>query len=230
MKKIFWHLGNRKADYRALMREQMDIVLGGVSIPVSRMVIGEQTHSNLVHICQETDCGAGLGKHPQIPVVDGFVSDIPNQFLLIRTADCYPVLFYDPQKMVVGAVHSGREGTRKNIAGQAISTMIQHYGCRAGDIVAHIGAGICEQHYEVSEAIWQEFNRSLQAQDLCPCIDTFRHVNIRTSIFQQLIRCGIRFKNIENVHSCTFEDADYFSFRRDRGNNRQINIIGIIDE
>jgi YfiH family protein len=217
-------------DYRSIMKNHADFELAGRVIPSSRIVIAEQTHSNLVHICREEDCGAGFGEHPQIAVADGLVSNIPNQFLLIRTADCTPILLFDKSEMVIAAVHSGREGTRKNIAGACVNAMMRHYACNPANIVAYIGAGICEAHYEVSEDIFQEFNASLIAEDFFPCTNQHRHLNIRSTIFQQLIRAGLRFINIENVHICTYEDSGYFSFRRDETKNRQINMIGIIND
>lgn len=230
MSKIFFHLGNSDPDYRSIMRNQTDFTLAGRIIPAFRTVIAEQTHSNLVHVCREEDSGAGFLEHPQIAIADGLITNIPNQFLLIRTADCTPVLFFDETKQVVAAVHSGREGTRKNIAGACVKAMMDVYGCNPADIIAYIGAGICEEHYEVSEEIFESFNASLSAEGLCPCTNKHRHLNIRTTIFQQIIRAGLRFINIENVQICTYEDSGYYSFRRDGTKNRQINLIGIIDE
>lgn len=203
------------------------IRLGDKQIPAGNVVVAEQTHSDLVHICTAEDSGAGFGDHPQIPVADGLVTNIPGQYLLIRTADCTPVLLMDQQGRAVGAVHSGREGTRKNIAGKAVKLLQDHYGVAPQDITAYIGAGICWEHYQVSEAIWQEFMHSLQENGLKPDTSKPRHINIRLCIFQQLIAAGIPFKNIEQDHTCTFESGDHFSFRRDGTHNRQINLIGI---
>lgn len=230
MSKVCFHLGNNTPDYRTIMREHDDFEVAGRVIPKDRIVIAAQTHSDLVHICSEQDCGAGFADHAQIPIADGLITNIPNQWLMIRTADCTPILLYDDALKVVAAVHSGREGTRKNIAGACVSAMQQHFGCNAANIVAYIGAGICEEHYEVSEELYIEFNASLSAQNFCPCTKQYRHLNIRSTIFQQLIRAGLRFFNIENIHVCTYEDASYFSFRRDGTHNRQINLIGISDE
>ncbi|MCK9557539.1 MAG: polyphenol oxidase family protein [Candidatus Cloacimonetes bacterium] len=230
MKKIFWHLGGKEPDYRGLMKQQQDLELEGNIIPVHRLVICEQTHSNLVHICREEDSGAGLGNHPQIPVADALVTNIPGQYLLIRTADCFPILLYDEQQQVVAAVHSGREGSRQNIVGETVNIMTEHFSCDPANIVAHVGAGICDEHYEVSEALWHHFNHSLSRMQLIPDTKHVRHLNLRAAIFQQLLRAGLRYINIENHHDCTFENLAYFSYRRDKGNNRQINIIGICNE
>jgi len=228
--KIVFHLGKRTPDYRTLMREQKDFEVDGRVIKVSSLVVSEQTHSNLVHICSPEDSGAGLGDKPQIATADGFVTNIPDQFLLIRTADCTPVIMFDPVKMVVAAVHSGREGTRKNIAGEACRIMKERFDCMATDIVAYIGAGICHKHYEVSESVYDEYNASIAAMNLHPVISLHRHIDIRSGIFQQLIHSGIPFKNIENVLDCTFESADYHSYRREGSHNRQINLVGIVYE
>jgi len=230
MRRVFLYLGNLTPDYRGIMREQQDFILDNTTIPVAHLVIAEQTHSSIVHKCRLSDSGAGIGLHPQIPVADGLITDIPGQFLLVRTADCIPVLLYDNEARAVCAVHSGREGTRKNIVGKSVKMMIREYGCEPNKLIAYIGAGICEDHYEVSEEIYRGFNESLERMKLCPCQRKHRHLNIRTTIFQQLIAEGIPFRNIENIFACTYENEDYFSYRRDQTTNRQINVIGIIDE
>ncbi|MBP7309931.1 MAG: peptidoglycan editing factor PgeF [Candidatus Cloacimonetes bacterium] len=226
--KIFVHLGKREPDYRNLMREQSDFTLDGITIPASRLVIADQTHSRQVHICREADCGAGLGDKPQIPIVDGLITNIPGQFLLIRTADCTPVILADKEKMVVSALHSGREGTRKNIVEEAVSIMNTHYQCQPKDIVAYIGAGISASHYQVSQGIYDEFVASVTQQGFAHQQDNQRRLDIRHIIFQQLIKAGIPFRNIENIHDCTYENPDYHSYRREGTHNRQINIVGIL--
>lgn len=226
--KIFIHLGKREPDYRSLMSRQQDFSLEGQTIPVSRLVIADQTHSRQVHICTEADCGSGMGDKPQIPIVDGLITNIPRQFLLIRTADCIPVILADPVRMVVAALHSGREGTRRNIVEEATGIMKNHYGGDPADFIAHIGAGISYPHYQVSQEIYAEFITSITAAGFVHKTDTNRHLDIRHIIFQQLIKAGIPFRNIENVHECTYSNRDYHSFRRDGTHNRQLNIVGIL--
>ena len=230
MSKIFLYLGTKEHDYRSLMQEQRGVSLQGKTILPAQMVICEQIHSDVVHICSEEDSGTGFGTHPQIPQADGFATNIVDQYLLIRTADCYPVLFYDKAAKAVAAVHSGREGTRKNIVGKAVQALVEHFGCDPANIVAHVGAGICEKHYQVSEELYDAFTGSLTADKFNTVTDEHRHLNLRAIIFQQLIRAGLKFINIENIQICSYENPDYFSYRRDQGNNRQINLIGISNE
>lgn len=225
--KIWWHLGDGNPDYRGIMREQGDFCVGDKRIPAHRVVIAEQVHSAQVHLCSEADSGAGFGSHPQIAGADGLVTAVPGQYLLIRTADCLPVLLADSQNRAVGAVHSGREGTRKNIVGRAVRLLQDKFAIAAQDLLAYIGAGVCRQHYEVDEQTWEEYNRALREQGLFPDLSLYRHPDIRLGVFQQLIAAGIPFRNIEQVCICTYEAYNYHSYRRDGTRNRQINLIGM---
>lgn len=228
--KVFSFLGDASVDYRSLMSRQQDLLINGKVIPVSRLVILDQSHSRLVHECSEADCGAGLGDHPQIPVADGAITNIPGQYLLVRTADCTPVILSDRSAGVVAAIHSGREGTRQNICGQAVRQMVMNYGCRPEMIRAQIGAGICGEHYQVSEEIWIGFQQAFQDQGISPALPEFRFIDIPQSICNQLLHCGLLPDNIHRTGHCTLENEAYFSFRRTGTHNRQINIVGITNE
>ncbi len=228
--KVFSFFGSSALDYRGLMSRQQDFLIAGQLIPVGRLVILDQTHSSLVHECSESDCGAGLGDHPQIPVADGAITNIPGQFLLVRTADCTPVILSDEVSLTVAAIHSGREGTRKNICAQAVKQMFTNYGCRPENIHAAIGAGICGEHYQVSTEIWEEFQTSFYNAGIQPDLPRHRYIDIPQSIRNQLLHCGLAEENIHLSGICTFDNEAYFSFRRSGTHNRQINIVGITNE
>lgn len=221
------HLGALEPDYRGLMRAQADFLIAGKLIPAAQTVIAEQVAGAEIHICSEADGGAGWGEHPQIPGADALITDIPGQYLLIRTADCYPVLLQDAHNRAVAAIHSGREGTRHNIVGKTIGLLRERFGIAANELTAHIGAGICARHYEVDEVTWQEFKQSLNEQGQGSDSAEFRHLDLRLAIFQQLIAAGITFYNIEQQFVCTLESSVHYSYRRDQTRNRQINLIGL---
>ena len=229
MKRNWFYLGDRKTDYLSLLSECCAVKLEGKSIDIGRAVLAEQVHGDHIHICTESDSGAGFEGCEKIAGADGLITAIPNQYLMIRTADCYPVLIFDPECKAIAALHSGREGTRLNITGKAINILKDEFGCDPAKLCAYIGAGVCEDHYEVSEDIYESFINDISAQGFAHRAP-HRSLNLRMVVFQQLIKCGITFKNIENIQECSYENQAYFSYRRDKGNNRQINIIGIIDE
>lgn len=221
------HLGEREPGYRRVMRDQGDIRVGGKTIPASRTVVAEQVARDGVHICGEEDCGAGWGSHPQIAGADALITSVPNQYLLVRTADCLPVLLRDAQNRAVAAIHSGREGTRLNITGKTVRLLEERFGIAAKDLVAYIGPGICARHYEVDAATWEEFNASLSRQGLAPDPSGFRHLDLRLAVFRQLIAAGLPFFNIEQQFVCTMESSVHHSYRRDGTHDRQMNLIGL---
>lgn len=225
--KIFSCIGDASVDYRTIMHNHTDFYIGNKLIPINRLVICEQTHSKLVHNCTEADSGAGFSTHPQISEADGLITSLPGQYLLIRTADCTPVLLWDEKKLVVSALHSGREGTRKNICAQAILQMQSEYGCDPETIKAIIGPGICADHYQVSPEIYSQFLSSIEEQGIQPHSGYVDRIDIQGTVYAQLIACGLNSGAINRIRSCTYESESYFSYRRNGTKNRQINIIGI---
>lgn len=225
--RAFFHLGNIEPDYRSIMREHTGIRLGEKTIPARKLVIAEQIHSDHVHVCSGSDFGAGFGDHPQIQGADALLTTIPGQYLLIRTADCFPILLLDKNAGAVGAIHSGREGTRRNIAGKTVLRLEKEFGIPARDIIAWIGPGICGCHYEVGGEIWEEYNQSMLDRGFEPSRSADRRLDLRAGISAQLIVAGIPPENIRQQNICTYESPEHFSFRKNGTHNRQINLVGI---
>jgi len=48
-------------------------------------------------------------------VCDGIFTDRPNIVLVVKTADCMPLIFYNEKKGIVGAVHMGWRSAEKGI-------------------------------------------------------------------------------------------------------------------
>lgn len=228
MTKVWYHFGDISPDYLSLGAAE-SVVAGGRELSVKRLVLAEQVHGDHIHICNADDLGAGFGGKEKVGGADGLITAMPQQYLVIRTADCFPVFVFDPSGKAIAALHSGREGTRLNIVGKAIGILKESFGCDPAELCAYIGAGICERHYEVGTEMYEEFVADIRNQGFSHRAEG-RKLNLRMVIFQQLINSGLSFYNIENIQECTHENEAYFSYRRDKGENRQINIIGIIDE
>ena len=84
---------------------------------------------------------------------DALVTDVPGVAIGARTADCIPVLMYDPVRRVVAAVHSGWKGTVLKIAAKVLAVMASKYGTRAADIIAVIGPGIGPDSFQVGPEV-----------------------------------------------------------------------------
>ena len=84
---------------------------------------------------------------------DGMMTAIPGVALVVFSADCIPVLLYDPVRRVIAALHSGWRGTAAGIVTRAVERMEEVYGCRPENILAAIGPGIGPCCFETHEDV-----------------------------------------------------------------------------
>jgi YfiH family protein len=88
---------------------------------------------------------------------DGILTDKPKITLLMRFADCVPIMLYDPRKHVAGLVHAGWQGTVKKIVARAVEKMQESFQCVPKDIHAGIGPSIGPDHYEIQKDVIERF-------------------------------------------------------------------------
>lgn len=146
---------------------------------------------------------------------DGMITSLPGLCLVIRTADCVPVFLYDPDKKVLGAVHSGWKGTMLNITGKCIGMMHELYGSDPGRLFAFILPSIGPQSYEVNSDVADYFPGETIL------INGRLHVDLWSSIEKACARSGLRPENIFNAEICNRKNTgDFFSHRYgDKGRN-----------
>lgn len=140
---------------------------------------------------------------------DCFVTAISGITLTCITADCVPILFFDPVKKVIATAHAGWRGTVAGSQKAAVAAMLG-YGSKASDILVEIGPCISTAAYEVSEDVASQFDAS--TVDLSY---EKPHIDLRRANAEMLISCGIKPTNIKISPLCTFEREDmFFSHRR----------------
>ncbi len=218
MSEIFWRFGDKSDSLEAVRRRGE---LWGVD--AARLVLMEQTHSDKVRVVADEDLGCGFTK-PALPVVDAICTNRKDILLVVKGADCVPILFYDPAKQVVAAAHSGRKGTQMSICVQVLQRMRLEYGSSVADLQVLIGPGVSAQHYEVSGEVYDDFvAKTKVAQPIA------RHLDLRRVIVEDLLRSGVRRENLQCNQECTFSSERYFSYREDKNCGRQLSAIGVLD-
>jgi len=80
---------------------------------------------------------------------DAILTDRPEVTLMMRFADCVPILFFDPERRVIGIAHAGWQGTVKMIIKAVVDKMVEQYGCKKETIIAGIGPSIGPECYEI---------------------------------------------------------------------------------
>ena len=102
-----------------------------------------------------------VAEHPRLPNVkhqkaDIILSDKPGLVLLMRFADCVPLLLYDPIHDAIGIAHAGWQGTVKGVADVAVRAMCTSYHTAPSDLIAAIGPSIGPDHYQIGQEVAQQ--------------------------------------------------------------------------
>lgn len=179
-----------------------------------RFVFPRQTHSDHVAVVTSENLSEALAD------TDALITREPGLFICVQTADCVPVLLFDPQQKVVAAVHAGWRGTVSKIAGRTIAKMSETFGCDPAHIVAGIGPSIHMHAYEVGpevvEAVKSSFSHSNAL--LKPSLTEGKaFLDLWEANRQALVEAGIAEENIEVMGLCSFEHADLFYSARREG-------------
>ncbi len=115
---------------------------------VERLCFVEQEHTNDVVV---------VTKGYTAPVIaDAMVSNERGVGLVVLTADCCPVLFYDRVAGVIGAAHAGWRGALSGVIANTVSAMCE-LGASKKDICMSIGPTIRQHNYEVGQEFYDEF-------------------------------------------------------------------------
>ena len=174
-----------------------------------------QTHTDFVMTADETHRGVGTTK-PKFPFgVDGLVSRTKDLLLSVRSADCVPILLYDPMQKVCAAVHAGWRGTVGGIAANAVREM-QRHGSLAQDILAAIGPCIGACCYEVGTEVFDTFLQYDSRMAVCFAPSGDRYMLDLTRANRMILSdAGVAETHIDACGLCTRCDAtEWFSHRR----------------
>ncbi|KAA6233279.1 peptidoglycan editing factor PgeF [Chlorobium phaeovibrioides] len=212
------NLGSNTDDNPDSVRRNTELLFSEAGIDSSRTVRSQQVHGT--EILHATSPGALQG-------YDAFITDTENLFLLIATADCYPILLFDPLNRAVAAIHAGWKGTAGHIAPQTVESMRRAFGTRPETLLASIGTGISGEAYEVSLDVAKQFPASC----ILPPATTGAgpRLDLGAANRMQLEEAGVSSASIESSPFCSFRDTgSFFSHRRDNGiTGRMLSIIGL---
>jgi polyphenol oxidase len=93
---------------------------------------------------------------------DVILTNKPGLTLMMRFADCVPIMLHDPVRRVAGIAHAGWMGTVRGTVGFAVEAMQKSFGTRAEDIHAAIGPSIGPDHYEVGPEVINQVQLAFQ--------------------------------------------------------------------
>lgn len=154
------NLGTTRGDEPDRVRENYRRFCAAIGADAGAIAMSNQVHGDVVRTVTTADIKKDL-YDPEGYEVDGLVTDVPGVALTVFSADCIPVLLYDPVRRVVAAVHAGWRGTALGIGARAVEKMRDFYGCRPEHILAAIGPGISACCFETHADVPQAMERAL---------------------------------------------------------------------
>ncbi|GAA4840465.1 peptidoglycan editing factor PgeF [Algivirga pacifica] len=181
-----------------------------LGISPSHLIFPSQTHSDHITVIEDIDT-------PTLDT-DALITNKKGICISVMTADCVPVLLYDPVAKAVAAIHAGWRGSVEDICGKTIQLMKEKYNCQPQHILAGIGPSICVKNYEtgaeVIEAV-QKLTGDAHPFIASPQANGKANLDLWTLNQYLLQKAGVLPENIEIANICTFERNDlFYSARR----------------
>ena len=129
-------------------------------------------------------------RHSVTEGIDALITNVPGVCIGVSTADCIPIILYDPQHHAAGVVHSGWRGTVADIVEAAVASMVRSYHSEAFSVAGYPMDAIAERKEK-----W--------------------HIDLPKCCQLQLETVGILSANIHMTDICTYDQSDdYFSARK----------------
>ena len=212
------NLGTNTDDDPACVAENHRLLCDRLGIPVEALIRTVQVHGTEVCLVERPGHVEGF---------DALITDTPGIYLAIGTADCYPVLVYDPEHRASAAIHAGWQGTVGQIVQKTLDAMREAFGTKPESCFAWVGTGISGDNYEVGSEVASKFDRKYLKPS--PDDDGKFLLDLSTANRDQLLDAGIPADQLESSTLCSSRDEDlFYSYRRDHGRTgRMLGIIGV---
>ena len=206
------NIGMHRGDSPENVAENYRILSAALGFDPKNLVLTHQIHTDIVRTVTRKDA-RGLDHHAY-PQCDALITNDPGTALVVFTADCTPILLWDPVTGAVGAAHAGWRGTAADIAGKTVRAMAREFGCDSTDIRAAVGPNIGQCCFQTDAEVPDAMTAALGEAAL-PFIrkeNEKYYVNLKAIHARSLHRAGGH--HVETSTACTKCDPHtYWSHR-----------------
>jgi YfiH family protein len=218
------NVGRTVGDEPSAIAENHNRIYAHLDLEAQQVATPSQVHGNRVVVVKAE------GAPQVIPNTDGLITADPGAALLLRFADCQPILLYDPVHRVVGLVHAGWRGVAQAIARRAVERMQEAFGSDPATLLVGLGPAIGPCCYEVGDKVASALSYALSDwhQVLTQDRDSWR-LDLPGANAQQLSDAGVR--HIEQSHLCTACQTDHFySHRAEKGRTGRFAVVTYLQD
>lgn len=192
------------------------------------LICANQTHSSNLHKVTLADRGRGADRlDTAIADTDALYTLEPNLVLCSFTADCVPVIFYHKSKGLIGVIHSGWQGTVKEITPKVFAHLREVEQCDPTNFHVQIGSALSQARFEVDADVYYKFKDLGYADEFMDYNETTNkyHIDNQLTVKRQCELAGIPSEHITMDRICTFDSPTGFSYRQDKQCGRHLSFI-----
>lgn len=207
------NIGVSRGDLSDNVLENYRLLAQALGFNENNVALTAQVHGDTVRIVEK---GGSVFDRVHFSC-DALITNRPDIALFVFTADCVPILLYDPAARCIGAVHAGWRGTANGILEKTVSMMSSQYGSKPSGLLAAIGPSIGRCCFEVDLSVYDALKKTypeigsyadLKGDKYYPDLKELNRV--------MLERCGVPAEKISVSSECTKCDPSMFwSHRRD---------------
>ncbi|HDL00687.1 MAG TPA: peptidoglycan editing factor PgeF [candidate division Zixibacteria bacterium] len=174
-------------------------------VPEDRIYLPVQKHTDKIQV---------LEQEFEPSVADAVITSEKNILIGILVADCVPLLIFDKEKEVIGAVHAGWKGTAKQVLKNTIKAMLTRYRSCPEDISLAVGPSIRQCCYEVGADVMAAVREATGEGDYYHREGNRHFLDLASVNKIQALDAGILQENIWLSGECTFCNPDkFYSYR-----------------
>ena len=207
--------GQGSNDKKENVLKNLELVSNKIGCEKNCLITLNQVHSNKVAYFEN------IKSIKNKLTADAIISKAKNVGFGILSADCAPVLFYDPKNKIIGCTHAGWKGALNGVIKNTIKKF-NELDTKNNDLIAVVGPCIKKENYEVKSDFYEKFIYSDQKNIIFfEKISNEKYIfDLRGFINNEIINMNI--KNIENIEMDTFSEKElFYSCRRSHFNKEK---------
>ena len=214
----------RKSDPRS-SQQHRQLFLQNSNVDSEELFFVKQVHGNRVFALDDSQQSVDQVEREE---ADALITHLTGKPIAVLSADCVPVILYDPETHVAGVIHAGRKGTEMRIVSKTISIFSGSYGSHPKNMAMALGPAIGGCCYEVEDSCVEPFREHY------PGWDAFVTANSQGRFMLDLLQAneadamaaGILKENIHRSGECTSCNNDrWFSYRREGTTGRIVSMV-----
>lgn len=209
------NLSFRAGDTPQNVQENRTRLALSLGITPAQLFFPAQTHSiHVTRVYPDTHSDS-------LTDTDALITNAVGVCICVMSADCVPILLYDPVIKAVAAIHAGWRGTVGKIVTATVEAMQEAFGTNPKDIIAGIGPSICPEVYQVGEEVIEAALQAFGTKENLIANEDGQgkgYFNLWEANRIQLLNLGVPPDSVEVSGICTYRQSHQFFSARKSGN------------